>query len=353
MIISWNQPGAVDVSACIVNWNGCDVLARLLESLERDNSTASVEAIVVDNASTDGSMAMMGARFPWARAILNPENSGFSRANNQAAAAARGRRLFFLNNDTAVHPGAIDALSHYLDEHPRTSAVGPRTLREDGSHYPSCRRLPTWPVLLTRLHALGWTNRFTGVNRRYLMHDMDRRATQPVEQMDGAALMIPRGAFDAAGGWDEGFTFGLEDVDLCARLARQGPLTYLPQATITHRVGVASSSNMAYRNRCFEFGYARYLAKHGRTRLAAPLYKLVVTVDQLLRPLAFIAFAIKWLDYKRRGRTDLIAQRRDALRQVFTFWPHLPRYWFITGPRPAGARSAGPAAAGRTMGNPP
>ena len=101
------------VSVIIVSWNVCDLLRGCLASLP-----AGVEVIVVDNASRDGSAAMVAAEFPQARLIANAENRGFTAGNNQGLAAAHGRYIFFLNPDTVLHPGALDTLVAYLQAHP-------------------------------------------------------------------------------------------------------------------------------------------------------------------------------------------------------------------------------------------
>src|SRR6266550_1435740 len=122
------MPAPPDVSVCIVNWNGRDMLRNLLASLRDAEPALRLQTIVVDNASTDDSLDRVPADFPAVALVRNDRNVGFARANNQAAERATGRYLFFLNNDTIVYPGAIGKLVRFLDEHPSYSAVGPRLI---------------------------------------------------------------------------------------------------------------------------------------------------------------------------------------------------------------------------------
>src|SRR5438067_1265345 len=158
-----SSPAAlIDVSVCIVNWNGREMLADCLESLLRRPQGVRVEVIVVDNASTDGAPELVAAEFPEAVLVRNGWNAGFARANNQAAARARGRYLFFLNNDTLVPPLALKRLLDFAEAHPHVGMIGPRLRGGDGQFQASYRPRPTLGALLHRTLLL----RPTGLLRR-------------------------------------------------------------------------------------------------------------------------------------------------------------------------------------------
>ena len=108
-----------------------------------------IEIIVVDNASTDESVAMVRSRFPEVRLIVNEQNLGFAAANNQAIDQARGRVLFLLNPDAYLRRGALTGLARFLQEHPEAAAAGPNVLNPDGTCQAAVFRFPTlWLSLI-------------------------------------------------------------------------------------------------------------------------------------------------------------------------------------------------------------
>ena len=137
------KPGNFMLSAIIVSYNTrqmtLDCLQKLHATLEGLNS----EVIVVDNASTDNSVAAIRERFPDVRLIANERNTGFGAANNQAMAVARGEYFLLLNSDAFPEPDAIRALLDFMRANPKAGVTGPRTHNADGSLQLSCFRLPS------------------------------------------------------------------------------------------------------------------------------------------------------------------------------------------------------------------
>jgi N-acetylglucosaminyl-diphospho-decaprenol L-rhamnosyltransferase len=119
-----------------------------LKSLRDQAQNVKLEVIVVDNASSDGAADMVADEFPEVLLIRNHTNRGFSRANNQAAEQARGRNLFFLNNDTVVPTGTLRCLIDYADNHPEAGMIGPRLRDGQGKVQLSIRNRPTITALL-------------------------------------------------------------------------------------------------------------------------------------------------------------------------------------------------------------
>ena len=132
-----------DLSIIIVNWNTRDLLAQCLQSIYDTVSDLDVDNIVVDNASSDGSVAMVQERFPQTHVIANARNVGFVRANNQALARCQGRYVLLLNSDTRVLPGSLDKTVRFMDEHPHAGIAGVRLLNSDGTFQASYTPFPS------------------------------------------------------------------------------------------------------------------------------------------------------------------------------------------------------------------
>ena len=133
----------IDVSVCIANWNCVELLRQCLRSLFDQPQGAVFEVIVTDNASTDGAAEMVAAEFPQVTLVRNAENRGFAVASNQAARRARGRFLFFLNNDTEVPPHTLGRLLAHAAANPAAGMFGPRLREPGGAVQISYRRRPT------------------------------------------------------------------------------------------------------------------------------------------------------------------------------------------------------------------
>lgn len=220
-------------SIVIVNYNGREDLARCLRSLAQAGHDDD-EIIVVDNGSSDGSAAMVEAQFPQARLLRSARNLGFGEGNNLGAAHAAGHCLAFLNPDTEVTPGWLDALLAALDETREAGLATPKILlREDPQHINTCGN---------DLHLTGLALcRGLGQARDELA---DRAA---VGAISGAAFAMRRELFYRLGGFDGSFFLYMEDTDLSwrARLAGYTCL-YVPDAVVYHRYSLRFGPDKTY-----------------------------------------------------------------------------------------------------------
>ena len=145
----------ITLSICIVNWNTRELLRACLQSIYRYPPNAPFEVIVVDNASSDGSAAMVQAEFPQAVLIANTENLGYARGNNQAIQQAQGEYILLLNPDTEVFPDTLNRALAFLAAHPEAGAIGAKQLFPDGRVQPSVRGFPTPANLLWEVSGLA------------------------------------------------------------------------------------------------------------------------------------------------------------------------------------------------------
>jgi hypothetical protein len=315
----------LDISLCIVNWNGRDVLASCLASVKRAAPAVTCEIIVVDNGSTDGSAEMVAADFPYAQLIANSENRGFAHANNQAAAVSRGRYLLFLNNDTLLKPACLEGLVWYLETHPHVGMVGPRLIGRDGTHQCSWRGRPTVRALLHRLPVFRTLGLFKFAYEEYRRGARDADEPHQVDTLLGAAVCLRREVFVQHGGWDESFPFGLEDFDLSARVARTHTVVFLPEVEIVHLGRVSSRLNPAYVYAGVECGYARYLRKHLAGPTVVGLYKLLVTLNL---PFALLAESVRAIWRRLRRGPAAAGQPHSELAPLWQFLLRgLPMFW--------------------------
>jgi len=250
-----------EMSAILVNYNAGGDLAVALESIRDECAQIPWEAVVVDNASTDGS-AGVAERVPHSRLIRNTTNVGFGRAVNQAVAVSNAPLLLFINPDCRLMSGAISTLRAVLDAEPSCAVVGPKILDPDGEVQGSARGDPDMLTgLFGRTGALRLLLPFLPVARRNVVVEEAVRTGFPsivVDWLSGACMLVRREAFLAAGGFDERFFLYWEDADLCRRLRHRGfDIRYVPGATAVHQVG--RSSQTAHRSSIRAFHASAYL----------------------------------------------------------------------------------------------
>lgn len=311
--------GPIDVSVCIANWNCRDVLRGCLESLLDQDQGVRLEVIVIDNASTDGAAEMVAREFPEVILHVNPANVGFARANNQAAARARGRYLFFLNNDTMIPLGALRRLLAYAGAHPEIGMIGPRLTNVKGQPQVSYRMKPSMGTLLHRTHLLRWTGLFREAYRRYRRRDFDPDSTRRVDVLMGAALLLPRDVFFDCGAWDEQYLFGGEDLDLSFQVNCRYPVVYHPEVAITHYGRVSTRQHIGFVSAHMAAGFARYLHKTGCSRSALWAYKLVVVLDA---PIHLVIKGAQYLYRRVQGRRAAAEKSLLAFRGAWHFLRH-------------------------------
>lgn len=241
----------MDVSIVIVSFNTCGDLQRCLESLHLAPAAFSHEVVVVDNASTDGSVEITRRQWPAVRLIETGSNLGFARAVNVGIRASTGTAVLLLNSDTILPAGAVDRLLDLLTRRPEVAVIGPRIVDAEGRAELSFGRMmgPLNDLRQKRLvdaHA----RRDPRAGRR--VDTLTRREQHP-DWVSGACLLVRRSDAEAVGLLDERYFMYAEDVDFCAAIRARGRrILFTPAIEVVHLRGrsVATlpiATRLAYR----------------------------------------------------------------------------------------------------------
>lgn len=225
-----------ELAIVIVSYNARRDLERTLASIAAAPPAVAHEVVVVDNASSDGSAAMVRERFPGVKLIEAGRNLGFARANNVGIRATGGDLVLLLNSDTVAPPGAIDALVADLLAHPEAAVAGPRLVDGSGrAEWSFGHMLTPWAELRRKVLGRLYDARFPPASRL-----VNRRLAAPrrVDWVSGACLLVHRADAEAVGLLDERFFLYTEDVDFCASIRAQGrQVRYTSAASIVHLRG--------------------------------------------------------------------------------------------------------------------
>jgi GT2 family glycosyltransferase len=268
------------LSVVIVSWNTVALLRRCLETLRAEVADfladGNCQVFVVDNASHDGSAAMVASEHPWVKLIANDSNAGFARGNNQAIKQSLGDNILLLNPDTEVLPSAIHTLLKFLDATPQAGVVAPQLLNSDLSIQRSCRQFPTFAGMFYELVGLSRIFAHASTFRQYKMLDWQHDDTRQVDQPEGACLMIRRAVIDKVGLLDEGYFMLFEEVDWCYRIKEHGyQIWFTPEAKVIHHYGqsikqVKAKMILSSHRGMYRFWHKHYQGK--RWYLSAPAY---------------------------------------------------------------------------------
>jgi N-acetylglucosaminyl-diphospho-decaprenol L-rhamnosyltransferase len=257
----------LDLSVIVVNWNTRELLSHCLESVYQTADGVDLEALVVDNASIDGSRE-------------NAQNVGFARANNQAMAISWGRYVLLLNSDTVVRPGALRAMCRFMDQHPEAGILGGKLLNPDGSFQASYMDFPTvWDevLLLTKLYQLFCPPCFPS-------HSLtESQEVSEADWVSGACLMIRREALERVGGLDEDYFMYSEEVDWCWRVKQAGwKVCYLPEAEVLHWGGQSIGRVPLHKRARVYWGKLLFFRKR-RGRGYTALFRMILLLSTVLK----------------------------------------------------------------------
>lgn len=275
------------LSICIVNWNTRELLRACLQSIYRYPLSEPFEVIVVDNASPDGSAAMVCAEFPQVVLIANTENVGYAKGNNQAFQRARGEFILLLNPDTEVLEGTLDKAVAFMRAHPEAGAIGAKQLFPDGRVQPSVRGFPTPMNLLFEVTGLARLFPRARLLNGYRMRWFPYNTLAEVDQPMATFLLTRRAVVEQVGLMDEAFPLFFNDVDWCYRIKQAGwRIYFVPEVQIIHHGGASTKQVRLHAIRESHRGLEQFYRKHYRGRINPVLYGLCI-------------FAIRWGMYVR------------------------------------------------------
>jgi len=270
---------APELAVVVVSWESKDVLRGCLDSVAR-HAPPGTRTVLVDNASSDGTVAAVRERYPGALVIANADNVGFARASNQGWRATAAPRVLFLNPDAELLEGTVATLTAALLARPDRGVVAPQVVHPDGtieaSTGPDLTPLAEWRQ---RRLVLGMERRDPAVLR-----EVARLHSLPGERdwVSGAGFLARREALESAHGFDEGFFLYEEDADLCRRLRSAGwSVAFEPAARIRHRRGASMSRDPARARLEYHRSHLRYYARH-----CGPLDRAILRAALLARGLA-------------------------------------------------------------------
>mgnify|MGYP006288090617 FL=1 len=280
------------LSIIIVSWNVCEQVCDCLQSIECNAPGCSHEVILIDNASSDGTVETVRRRFPNVALIANEHNDGFAKANNEGICRSSGEYILLLNPDTIVHRHSLDPLIDFMQNNEDIGACGPRLLNEDGTIQASARRFPTLRNTFYFYTIARFFGLFRGHYKKWRMKDFDHAHQMDVDQVMGAALIVRRTAMEQMDGLDEAFFMYYEEVDLCYRLKQAGwRVVFTPTAEITH-LGGQSIRQIPAKKRIMSLrSLLTFLRKHrGRKRML--VYMTVFKPGVILQDAANLLIAI-------------------------------------------------------------
>lgn len=261
------------ISIIVVNWNTRELLRKCLDSVETTIRSLSYEIIVVDNASTDGSAAMLRENFPQVCVIENLENRGFGMANNQALRIMTGRYALLLNSDAILTENAVSELFACMENNPGAAMACGQLLNADGSRQNSIASFPSLLTLMTNMSLLEYL-----FPRRFPSKRYSHSGIVEVDSGIGACLIVRREAMDSVGLFDERYHFFFEETDWAYRMRRAGwRILHVPTAFIYHLQGQSIGRNLRSR---IEFYRSRYQFFH---KWSSGRYYQTVRVVILLR----------------------------------------------------------------------
>jgi len=266
----------IDISIIIASYNTKDLLQNCLDSIFRSRGSLRIEVVVVDNASSDGSVSMVKKSFPKVTLIRNRTNLLYSKANNQGLRIAKGKYVLILNSDTLMHKDSLPKIKKFMDKHPKCGLSSCREIDGNREILDTCHRFPSPitellefpisrklfpnPKILQEFRYVGWT----------------RRDIRKVDTVPGSFMFGRRKLLEKLGFFDEKLPLFYSDADLCLRVNKAGhEIWHNGKTTITHYTARSLAKFSLYKSLRLSYkDMVTYYKKHYGIAWAALLYLL-------------------------------------------------------------------------------
>src|SRR3989344_7486340 len=277
----------MDLSVIIVNWNTKKLLENCLSSILKFTKGLSFEVIVIDNDSSDGSQAMLKKKFPQVKLILNNQNLGFSKANNQGIKKAKGQYIFLLNSDTYLVENSFKKLLTNIKSRSKLGVIAPQLLNENQTIQQSAGYFPHLPQIFFWMSFLDDLPIGMLFKPYHIDHDSFYKNGQQIDWVTAAALMIPKKVIDEVGLLDpQIFMYG-EEVEWCYRIKKAGYKIYFSPITKIIHIGRGSHQKIPTKAFIGEYEGLMYFYKKYKSRFALQILKLLLKIGALVRIAVF------------------------------------------------------------------
>lgn len=306
----------VTFTFAIVNWNTRDLLDDCLASILREKGDWSIQILVADNASSDGSAEMMAEKYPEVQLVRNPDNVGFAKGHASLLPYSRGSYHILVNSDVRILPGCLNTIARRLETDPQIGILGTKIIGPDDRVQPSCRRFPNLVRQVIEASGLGRLLPRSRIWNGYKMGDFDHDHSREVDQVMGSFFVIRTSLIEAIGFLDQAFFMYYEEVDYCLRCRAAGYKVFFEaEAAIWHQGGGSSRKVKVLTIRRTFRSMRHFYQKHWGPWVTFPL-ALIVSLDLVThwahalvtrqQPGATLkAYALGWWDVVLRRRADL------------------------------------------------
>jgi len=303
----------VDFTFAIVNWNTRDLLDACLDSIFEHSTDFSIQVLVTDNASEDGSAQMVAKKYPQVTLVQHSKNLGFARGHEPLFQLSQGRYHVLVNSDVRLFPGCLPKIKDTLDSDSSIGVLGCQIIGQDEKIQPSCRRFPSLSKQFLQASGLAKIFPKSGFFNGYHMGDFDHLSSRQVDQVMGSFFVIRRRVFRSIGILDTRFFMYYEEVDFCRRCVQNGfKVFFEAHAQVWHKGGGSAEMVKVKTIRRTLRSMRTYFRKHHGVLTYFPLV-LIVSLDMVTH-VVFALARLKqpWVTFKAYGLgvLDLIFCRR-------------------------------------------